>query len=68
MSIILIVVLILLFCGGGFYGSGRWYNRPVGYAGPSFDPMMIIWIILIIALVLWLFGGGGGISLGHLSR
>lgn len=59
MSILLIVILILLLCGGGFYGRGRWYGRPAEYAGPAFDPMMIIWIILIIALVIWLFGGIG---------
>ena len=66
---LLVIILILLLFGGGFYGRGRWYGRPDGYAGPAFDPMMIIWIILIIALIVWLFGGGfGGLSLGHWSR
>ena len=57
---LIIILLVLILCGGGFYGRGRWYGRPEGYAGPSFDPMMIIWIILIIALLIWLFDGGLG--------
>jgi hypothetical protein len=59
MGIVLIIILILLVGGGGWYGRGRWYGQPEGYAGPAFDPMMVIWIILIVALVYWLFGAGG---------
>jgi hypothetical protein len=55
---ILIVLLIIWFLGGGFYGRGRWYGRSPGYAGPSFDPMMIVWIIVIVVIVGWLVGGG----------
>jgi hypothetical protein len=59
MSLLLIIILVLLLCGGGFYGRGRWYGRPTDYAGPAFDPMMLIWIILIVVLICWLLGSGG---------
>jgi hypothetical protein len=54
---ILIVLLIIWFLGGGFYGRGRWYGQPAGYTG-GFDPMMILWIIVIVVIVGWLLGGG----------
>jgi hypothetical protein len=57
--IIIIVLLLLLGGGGGWYGyRNNWYGgRPVApnqAAGPGFNPMAIIWIIIIIALVIWL--------------
>ena len=27
-TILIVLVLILLLGGGGWYGHGRWYNRP----------------------------------------
>ena len=55
--LILIIVLLLLFgVGGGWYGNGRWYNNTSVQPGvsPGFNPMGIIWILLIIILIIWL--------------
>jgi hypothetical protein len=57
MSIILVIIVLLLIfgAGGGWYGYRTgWYgpNRPV--AGPGFNPMSIIWIVLTIILIVWL--------------
>jgi hypothetical protein len=53
--IVLIIILLLLFGGGGGYYGYRsgWYG-PNRVAGPGFNPMSIIWIILIIILIVWL--------------
>jgi hypothetical protein len=50
--LILIIILLLVFGGGGgWYGYNRWYgpNRPA-----TFNPMAIVWIILVIILIIWL--------------
>jgi hypothetical protein len=47
--LLLIIVLLLLFGGGGgYYGYSRWGNR--GGVG-------VVRVVLIIALVVYLFGG-----------
>lgn len=50
MDIVLIILLILLLGGGG-YG---WH------AGYGSAPLGILWIILIVALVVWLVRGRRG--------
>ena len=59
--LILIIVLILLFgVGGGWYGNGRWYGTSAQPGvSPGFNPMGIIWIILIIILIIWLVEEAG---------
>ncbi len=52
--LILIIVLILLFGVGGWYNT----NGQPG-VGPGFNPMSIIWILLIIILVIWLVEEAG---------
>jgi hypothetical protein len=47
MTIVLIIVILLLIFGGGYYGRGRWY-------GNGFNPMGVIWLILIVILIVWL--------------
>lgn len=54
MGLILIIILLLVLFGGGGYGyRSGWYgpNRPVG---AGFNPMAIIWILLIVILIVWL--------------
>jgi hypothetical protein len=54
--ILLIIILLVLFGGGGGYYGYRsgWYgpNRPA--TGSYFNPMPIIWILLVIILIIWL--------------
>ena len=48
MSIILIVLLVVLFLGGGVYGSRA------GWRGPHYGGML--GLVLLILVVLWLTG------------
>jgi Protein of unknown function (DUF3309) len=58
---ILIIILVLLLCGG--FGNYRgWYGE---------GPQNIVWILLVILLVLWLVGAVGdvgGYGFWHHSR
>jgi hypothetical protein len=56
--IIIIIILLLVFGGGGgWYGyHSGWYGpRAAGTpAGPGFNPMAIVWMLVIIILLVWL--------------
>jgi hypothetical protein len=51
MSLILVIIVLLLLFGGG----GGYYGYRSGWYGPTgFNPVSIIWIILVILLIYWL--------------
>jgi hypothetical protein len=53
--LIVIILLVLLGGGGGWYGyRAGWYTRP-GATGPGlYNPMGIIWFIIVVILIIWL--------------
>jgi hypothetical protein len=54
-----ILVLLLLFGGGSWYGGNRWQ--------PGYGPGIGIGTIAVLFLVLWLLGAFGGGS-GYIHR
>ena len=55
-TILIILVLIFLFGGGGYYAHDRLGGTGLGSVG----------LLLIIVVVLWLVGGLGGLNLSSL--
>jgi hypothetical protein len=56
MELVVIVLVVLLLFGGGFYGyrSGWIGGNPNVGSGSGFNPLSIVWIILLIILIVWL--------------
>jgi hypothetical protein len=48
MSVLLLVLILLLVCGGGYWGCGQW--------GPGFGG--ILGLVLLIIILVYVFGGG----------
>ena len=56
-TILIILALIFLFGGGGYYAHDR-----LGGAGLG----IVLGLLLVIVVVLWLVGGLGGLNLSSL--
>ena len=56
-TILIILVLIFLFGGGGYYAHDRYGGSGLG---------SVLGLLLVIVVVLWLVGGLGGLNLSSL--
>jgi hypothetical protein len=56
-TILIILVLIFLFGGGGYYARDRLGGTGLG---------SVLGLLLVIVVVLWLVGGLGGLNLSGL--
>jgi hypothetical protein len=56
-TILIILVLIFLFGGGGYYAHDRYGGTGLG---------SVLGLLLVIVVVLWLVGGLGGVNLSSL--
>lgn len=52
MSAVLIILLILLLCGGGFGAYNGWYG-----AGAPYNVVGLILLVLVLCVVFGLLGG-----------
>ena len=53
-TILIILVLVFLFGGGGYYAQGRYGASGLG---------SVLGLLLVVVVVLWLVGGIGGMNL-----
>lgn len=56
MDIVLIILLILLFCGGGWgLHAGYWGPTPAGGTAPGYNPLGILLLVVLVLIIIGLF-------------